>query len=560
MATNELNYTTYTFDEIQSELTSRLALQGTWKDGAYLSSTGTMLIDLFSAVGSLVLYYIERRAEESYIGTAKNKSSLINLVRLIGYTPRRATSAIGTLRFSISTAHSKIIHIPKWTACQNSAGTKFLVSKDVSILAGSLYTDVSGIQGEIVTAKYTGSGSASQEYNVPATDIENSNLIVTVNNVEWTEVDSFINSVTTSQHYMLRTELDDTVSVIFGNGTFGYEPVSGDEILVKYVKTLGTSGNVYTTGTITTVNSVVYDTDSVVQTVAVTNITTFLGGEDIETTEEIRYIAPKVFATGDRAVTKDDFIVLIEDYPGVANANVWGEAEETNPDVDNYNRVKISLLLQNWALPSVAFQTALSTYLYTKSMMTVRYSFVDPTIIYVIPTVTLKVYAGNTLAKVEADVEANITTDFVLGTTSKIGHSVRYADIYSIIDGTAGVNYGYLSLKIYQELEMGYDSDYDYATTLNALPVVAGSVDVYIGDDLVATDDGAGHFTDISSTYAVSGDVNYTTGVIGIVVSGVNPSIVVSVRYNQDENGDVVVEKDGICKLQEVNFLNVSYA
>src|SRR5574343_637824 len=109
MATETIQYVSYTFDEIREELQNSLAQQDTWKDGAYRSSTGSMLIDLFSAVGTKVLYYIERRAEESYIGTAKNRSSLINLVRLLNYIPRRAVSALGTLRFSISPASSNLI-------------------------------------------------------------------------------------------------------------------------------------------------------------------------------------------------------------------------------------------------------------------------------------------------------------------------------------------------------------------------------------------------------------------------------------------------------------------
>lgn len=559
MASNEINYTSYTLEDIRADLTARLALQGTWKDGAYLSSTGAMLIDLFAAVGSLVLYYIERRAEESYIGTAKNRSSLINLVRLVGYSPRRAVSSTGTLRFSIASAHTKIIYIPKWTECQTGSGLKFLVSDDVTIMPGQTYVDVTGVQGELISNTYTSSGSSAQEYNIPATDIENTNVYVTVNGESWTEVDSFINSTTISEEYVVRNELDDTITILFGDNVFGKAPSLGDSVVIEYVKTDGVSGNVYTTGTITTLNDTILDELDATQTVTVTNTTTFLGGEDIETTEEIRYNAPRVFATGDRAVTKDDFVALLEDYSGVANVNVWGEAEETNPDIENYNRVKISMILQNWALPGTSFQETISEYLYTKSLMTVRYTFVDPTIVYVIPTVTLKVNAGNTLSRIESLVSAAIEEQFVLGTTTKLGTSIRYSDVFTAIDSVAGVGHSYLSLKIYKELESGYDSTYDFAETLDATSIVAGSVDVYIGDDLAATDDGLGHFTDLSSDYTITGDVSYTTGAIGIHVAGVPAGTVVSVRYNQDENGDVVVTKSQIAKLQEVNFIDVSY-
>ena len=56
-----------------------------------------------------------------------------------------------------------------------------------------------------------------------------------------------------------------------------------------------------------------------------------IGGVDEQSVEEIKYLAPRVFNTGDRFVTKEDHITGLRAYPGVAAANAWGEAELESP-------------------------------------------------------------------------------------------------------------------------------------------------------------------------------------------------------------------------------------
>ena len=154
MATNELNFVNYSFDDLVTQLTNRLKEKGAWKD-TYRSSTGSMLIELFAAVANLVLYYVERRAEESYILTAKNKSSIINLVRLLNYIPKRKISALGVLKFTlIQGVHTEMVFIQKYTQCLTTGGIKFLVSEDVTILVGQTFVEANAIQGELFSLNY----------------------------------------------------------------------------------------------------------------------------------------------------------------------------------------------------------------------------------------------------------------------------------------------------------------------------------------------------------------------------------------------------------------------
>jgi hypothetical protein len=533
----------------------------------YRSATGQMLIELFAAVGNLVLYYVERRAEESYILTAKNRTSIINLVRLLNYIPTRNISSTGTLRFSLGAPATKLVFIPKYTSCSSST-YDFLVSNDGVINVGQSYVDVTGVQGVKQIVTYASSGALNQEYNIADTKIENSNIVITVTPtgtttpVTWTNVTSFINSITTSTDYVIRPELDDTITIVFGNNVFGMAPALGDIITVTYIQSDGSIGNVYSTGTITTLNSTIYDQDGTIQSVTVSNTTTFLGGDDIETTEEIRENAPNVFATGDRLVTKADFVSVMNAYPQVADSNAWGEAEETNPDYTHFNQVKLVVILDGWLLPDANFETLLSTHLYEKSLMTVRYSYVDPVVIEVIPYITVKCVLGSSLSYVQSLIETAVSNQFILGDTTKLGLAHREGDLVAAVEGVAGVSYSHVSMYIRKELSSTHNLTYNWSETMDALPLVDNdtSVGIYVNDTQIAVDNGAGAFVDISSTYTITGVVDYVTGEVGVDISpAVTGTDKVYCRYKQDKDGDIEPTKEQICKWIQNDYLSITY-
>lgn len=560
-----LSYISYDFDDVKQELIDRLKVNDAWKD-TYESSTGMMIIEFYAYVANLILYLLERRAEECFIATAQNKSSVINLVKLINYSPKRKVSATGTLQFSIAATSTKIIYISKYTECQSVDGVKYLTNKDVSIPPVALSATADGVQGELIDQLFTSDGIANQEFSITDTAVEDTNYFVYVDDEEWTEVSTFISSTSTSKHYRLVHELDDTLTLIFGDNVRGMIPVSGAEIKFEYIRSDGVDGNVYQTGRITTVNDKVYNEDGTEVTVTVTNPTTFTGGDNAEDIEEIRSEAPKVFATGDRAVTRDDFKAILRNYPSIADANAWGENEEDAPDYDMLNRVNLCIVLEDWKYPTTSFITTLGTYLYTKSTLTVKYESILATFLNVIPTIELFVEAGYSLSKAQADTEAILATRFVLGSTTKLGTSQKLSNLVAYVDDLASVAYHHMTLEIRRDLTASLASGYDYSYVLEAVPIKAGSVKVYANiagtgnDVLMATDDSNEAFTDSSSSYVVTGTIDYTTGEVNVEFEPDTYISGVYIRYQQDADGDIDVTENQICELYEVDITAIQYA
>ena len=574
---NELDYTKYDFDTIVAQLENRLKATPAWRD-TYESSTGSMLIQLLAYVANLTLYYIERRAEESYILTAQNRSSVINLVKLLNYNPKRVTSATGVLTFYLTAANSYNITIPKWTECQTSGGVKFLTSEPSVIIAGGTEIEVNGIQGELVTKNVTGDGTVDQEIILSETNVENSlnvsSLIVTIDGVAWTKVSSFLSSTNTSTHYRVINNLDDTVTIKFGNDIKGLAPVVGAVIVITYVLSAGVSGSVYSNNSVTTLNDTITNSnDDTVTDISVTNADRsdatvsrlFLGGDAKEDIEEIRTEAPQVFATGDRAVTKSDFVAILENMAGVVDANVWGENEEaadagTTAVVSMLNKIKISMILQNWQLPDTVLEATVSAALYNQSMIAVKYEFVDPIIIQVIASFAVVVAsAGSSLSDVQDTIETALAAQFALGTTSVLGTSIRYSNVVRAIDALDDVEYHTLTLKIYKVLDSTYISSSDYGELLAGAPIKLGTVELFIDSTRVAIDDKAGLWVDESPPPVVTGNINYVTGEVLVDFDDAPAAgAVVSVRYEQDRGGDIEVGRNEICQLNSTEITSLS--
>lgn len=569
MATNLLNYVDYDYDALVTQLAQRLQQDptGAWTD-VEEDGTGEMLIELFSFVGNMVLYYIERRAEESYLPTAQLRSSVLNLVSLLGYIPRRAVSASGTLTFTLSAPLAVKVFIPQWTIVQTVGGIQFVVVADAVILAGQTSVLVNVKQGTKTEINTTADGNPSYSFNIKDVLVENTSLRVFVGGVEWLPVTSFLTLGASDQVYKLVQEFDDTITIQFGDGVRGAIPPVGATVYIQYVQTAGLSGNVYASAQATTLVSKIYDENGLtVTTLTVTNTQALLGGADEEETEAIRTNAPARFATGDRQVNKNDFEAILLDIASVASVRVWGEAEENPPNYNMFNTVRISTLLQNWAFPSNTFKTALGVTLQGTALQTVKYEFVDPTIVQVIPVLDCKVWQGNTLSQTQSDILSTIGADFTLGQTTKIGQSKYLSNLSAKVQALPAIAFQHMYFDLYQQIIYGYESTYQFGTILSCKPVKRGSFKLYVGSKLVAVDDGYEHLISQDSLYSFSGTsgLDYTTGHVGITFvtpSPHPPSDQVVCRYQQDyadQEGDIILTVDQILQLRQVDITSIAY-
>jgi uncharacterized phage protein gp47/JayE len=75
------------------------------------ASYGTMLVELWAYVADVLAFYQEQIANEAFIGTATQRSSLFRLAELIGYRPKPGASGSAILAFTL--APGKTLTIPQ---------------------------------------------------------------------------------------------------------------------------------------------------------------------------------------------------------------------------------------------------------------------------------------------------------------------------------------------------------------------------------------------------------------------------------------------------------------
>jgi hypothetical protein len=155
-----------------------------------------------------------------------------------------------------------------------------------------------------------------------------------------------------------------------------------------------------------------------------------------------------------------------------------------------------------------------------------------------------------------------LVDEFVLGTTTVLGTPKRIGDIIAGIEGITGVSYSHVELLIYRAMSVVTGNN--YTVTAPLLPVKPQTVEIYATitgvDTKVAYDDGVGALVAMAG-YVVSGTVAYDTGVVDVLCSTPDPGVedVVSIRYAQDESGDIVVGQDQAAKYRSTNITSITY-
>lgn len=155
----------------------------------------------------------------------------------------------------------------------------------------------------------------------------------------WEEVDSFLNSLSTDKHYLIRERTSGTFWIRFGNGTKGTIPTSGLDIVMTYRIGAENDGN---TGanTITAMKTGTYYLGPP------TNPEGASGWQDAEgsdstSLDELRIEIPASVRALERVVTPDDAVTLSKRYTTSAGAKPVARALATEVSVDKSIRLVV---------------------------------------------------------------------------------------------------------------------------------------------------------------------------------------------------------------------------
>lgn len=239
--------------------TVRTYLQKTFGDLGYNYTHNQIFGVIFDGIKGImqnIMFYIEDAFTEQNIFTAQRKKSVYSLAKISGYEPYYGAAATGTLYCKL-----------KITNGLPSGANKLYINNDTTVInkqTNIIYTiilptnyyiiDVTKplithefkiVQGTYRTAKYTTTGVSLETINITGTaNYDAQYITVLVNGEEWTKVDNLYEMSENGKNYIVNSGYDNTVNIMFGNGTYGLIPEVGSSVIIKYLNHSGKAGNI----------------------------------------------------------------------------------------------------------------------------------------------------------------------------------------------------------------------------------------------------------------------------------------------------------------------------
>lgn len=415
----------------------------TWND-RNADDHGMVILRCDARSADKLAYYIDARANELYLDTCRQRDSLFDLVRLVGYKPHLAAGGTATLRITLAAPASSGVVLGKWWQARGSAsGTGYIMAliNEAIIPAGVTTVDAHAVQGQRYEETFDGDGTAGQTFTISRTKV--CAIGLTVDGEDWGEVDSLVGQAADAKVFTVRLLWNDLVVIETGDGIEGAIIENGSSAVVSYLVTLGAAGDGIGAGTITQIVDAVYDgAVNVTSTTSVTNLEAVTGGEDEEGDAEIKRNAPRVTHSLYRTGPANDTQALLEAFPGVERVQVL--------DVNNYSEVvryhydKIYVIPAGGGLMSDALKAGLESFLDDRKQPGFEHILADAERVPVDVAVTVYRYAGYTDPEVVNPVTEAVTDYFdpdpEVGTVDWM-RDVDPEEIDGIIDRLDGVSY-----------------------------------------------------------------------------------------------------------------------
>ena len=208
------------------------------------------------------LYLKNTISQLDLLDPSQNNERVIRSAAILsGHIPGRAISATGTLKFTLKTNIDLDKEVP---GGRITFRNRLLIKNNTNMLdysfnlgvetqthkvipSYSFYVPI--IQGKWGQASRTGTGDPLQTYNVTGSgggvDIENFNMEVLVNGEFWSLKKHIYEMIPNEKACVVRTGINGGIDIIFGNGGFGAIPPVGARIIINYIESNGSLGNIY---------------------------------------------------------------------------------------------------------------------------------------------------------------------------------------------------------------------------------------------------------------------------------------------------------------------------
>ena len=413
------------YSDIKQNLITFLKSQDKFNSYNFEGSTLNILLDILAYNTHYQSLYNNITFNEAFLDTAQKRSSVVSIAKNLGYTPessRSATCAVEVLIDANSNGGLSSYTIPKNTAFKVNKDNSvyYFYNLNDAVYTPNTYNETTGLvetyttgsivlkEGTFKTVNFVINGSnPTQKITLRSANIDTNTISVRVQNSTsdssgindvWEEAKNMVMVDGSSKVYFLEEGPDENYRIYFGDGIIGQSLNEGNLVIITFLETNGEEANEI--GVNDEEGARVFTSPSLPNTTVIVRTPSY-GGSSRETTQSIKYKAPKAFSTQERAVTADDYsIVLQNDFSFIKSIKCWGGEDNTPPA---YGKIFISIKPENRAALSNTEKNAiLRSLTKNRAVVGIIPELVDPNLIYLIINCDAKVDIIKTNGSIES--------------------------------------------------------------------------------------------------------------------------------------------------------------
>lgn len=443
MATNNgfLSTADLDFQSYKNQLRTFLQAQDLFKDYDFAGSNLSVLIDLLAYNTYVNGTYLNMVGSEMFLDTALLRESIVSHAKELNYTPRSRSSSVAYVDIAVSGNNlPTVLNIPKnfRVTGKTTAGQtfSFLTNESINIGAANNYAvqAVPVYEGRIINETFV--AAANTRFILSSANVDISSIEVNVQNSDtdtantnWTRQTTLFGLSGDNQAFFVQGYNADQYEIEFGNGIVGQALKAGNIVRFAYRESQGSDANGVR---LFSVDQTIQGFSTTVTGNVVNPVST--GGSDHETDDEVKFNAPRFFATQERAIIPDDYNTLLRNAFPILEAVTSFGGENLNPK--QYGKVVISGKPRGGTILPTSIKDQIVKFLKTRNSITSTPIYVDPEY-FDVNVVSNVIYNLNATTLTPTQIEAAVRSailDFNNTNLNNFGSDLRYSKLAAAID------------------------------------------------------------------------------------------------------------------------------
>ena len=391
------NLTALDFEDVKASIKSYLRTRSEFTDYDFDGSALSYMIDMLAYNTYYSAFNANMSLNEAFLPSSTVRDNVVNIAKLMNYTPRSVISARASLKLDVQTVQTNGVYPSTVTLRKGASCTGgnyvWNVLRDTTVEVSpttgiGTFADLCVYEGSLVTFQYVVNTFARQEYTIPSAEADINTLNVSVKATETATASDIYNRVDTvttltaaTRAYFLSEGEDMRFQVKFGDDSVGRALKDGEVVVLEYLVTSGFKAN-----EVKLFNFIGSLTDSLSQSYTASATTLTVNhraqlGSAAESIESIKYNAPRYYSSQYRAVTAQDYALITQRIYTNADSVVAYGGDSLNPPV--YGKVFISIKTKTGSLLNDATKKEIAANLRKYAMASIDPVVVDPDNVYI---------------------------------------------------------------------------------------------------------------------------------------------------------------------------------